>query len=150
LERAESATTTRRHEENRDLRAFVASWQIVAIGFLVWALGPFLTVAGHDTGLKLPETLVRWVPFVANARMPGRAMSGVFLALAVLLGIRLARARGPLERPALQWLLVGVLAFEYWDAPVPITRLDVPAVYRRLAASPPGAVCEVPFGIGDG
>ena len=28
--------------------------------------------------------------------------------------------------------------------------LDRPAVYEALAAAPPGAVCEVPFGIGDG
>jgi len=129
-----------------DLRA----WRIVAVGFLLWALGPFLTIAGHDTGLKLPETIVRYVPFVANARMPGRAMVGVFMAAAVLLAARISAADGRLERPAMQWLLVGVLAFEYWDAPVPLTRLDTPAVYRQLATSPPGAVCEVPFGIGDG
>ena len=44
----------------------------------------FLVVAGFDTGLKLPEILARFVPFVANARMPGRAMVVVFMALAVL------------------------------------------------------------------
>ena len=44
--------------------------------FLVWALGPFLLIGGFDTGLKLPEILARFVPFVANARMPGRAMVG--------------------------------------------------------------------------
>ena len=31
-----------------------------------------------------------------------------------------------------------------------MTALDRPPVYAALAAAPPGAVCEVPFGIGDG
>ena len=31
-----------------------------------------------------------------------------------------------------------------------LTPLDSPAVHRALAAAPSGAVCEVPFGIGDG
>jgi len=135
------------HEEAR-------RWRVVAGGFLLWALGPFLTIAGRDTGLKLPETLVRYVPFAANARMPGRAMVGVYLAGAVLIGIEMARAagtgRGALARPAVQWLLVGLLVFEYWDAPVRLTPLDVPPVYQRLATLAPGAVCEVPLGIGDG
>jgi hypothetical protein len=121
-------------------------WRIVAVAFGVWALGPFLTVAGFDTGLHLPEALLRFVPFVANARMPGRAIVGVFLAIAVLAGSRLSRVR----RPGGQWLLVALVAFEFWDAPIPLTMLDRPPVYAALAASAPGAVCEAPFGIGDG
>jgi hypothetical protein len=46
--------------------------------------------------------------------------------------------------------VIAVVAFEYWDAPIHLTALDRPAVYEALAAAPPGAVCEVPFGIGDG
>ena len=42
------------------------------------------------------------------------------------------------------------MGFEFWDSPIPLTVLDRPAVYEVLAAAPPGAVCEVPFGIGDG
>ena len=131
----------------------VRPWRTVAIVFLAWALGPFLTVAGFDTGLKLPELLARFVPLVANARMPGRAMVVVYMALAVLVASGMARAAGGpawLKRPAMQWLVIGVVAFEYWDAPIPLTPLDRPAVYQALAAAPPGAVCEVPFGIGDG
>src|SRR6185503_19827679 len=121
--------------------------------FLAWALGPYLIVGGFDTGLKLPEILARFVPLVANARMPGRAMVAVYMALAVLVASGMARAAGApawLQRPAAQWLVIAVVAFEYWDAPIPLTVLDRPAVYGALAAAPPGAVCEVPFGIGDG
>jgi hypothetical protein len=125
-------------------------WRIVAVAFALWALGPILTIAGFDTGLKLPPTLLRYVPFVANARMPGRAMVGVFMALAVLVGAELSSASGWWRKPAAQWLLIALVAFEYWDAPIALTPLDRPAVYEALAGAPPGAVCQAPFGIGDG
>ncbi len=125
-------------------------WRVVAAAFAVWALGPFLTIGGFDTGLRLPETLARFVPFVANARMPGRAMAGVFMAVAVLIAIRLSRAAGTLRLPAMQWLLIALVGFDFWDAPIPLTALDAPAVYQALAAAVPGAVCEAPFGVGDG
>jgi hypothetical protein len=64
-----------------------------AAGFAIWALGPILTVGGFDTGLKLPAILLRYVPFVANARMPGRAIVGLFMALAVLAGVELRLGR---------------------------------------------------------
>ena len=56
-------------------------WKMVLVVFAVWALGPFLTVAGFDVGLPLPQALARFVPLVDNARMPGRAMVCVYLAL---------------------------------------------------------------------
>ena len=123
-------------------------WKFVLAVFIIWALGPFLMVAGVSVGLPLPEALARFVPLVDNARMPGRAMVGVYLALAVLMGLRLA---GPGFRPALQWSLVALLAFDYLNAPIRLTRLDRPVVYQRLAAIDDGApMIEVPFGIGDG
>ena len=128
----------------------IRTWAIIAIAFGLFALGPFLLIGGFDTGLKLPEILLRFVPFAANARMPGRAMSGVYLAIAVLIAIAVSGAAGRWRSPALQWLLVGLVAFEFWDAPIRLTPLDRPAVYAALAGSPAGAVCEVPFGIGDG
>ena len=141
---------TRGTLRHADARHEIRVWRVAAIAFAIWALGPFLTIGGFDTGLKLPEILVRYLPFVANARMPGRAMVGVFMALAVLIGMPLSAATGRLRSPAMQWLLIGLVAFEYWDAPIRLTPLDRPAVYRTLAAAEPGAVCEVPFGIGDG
>jgi hypothetical protein len=69
-------------------------WKAVLIVFAVWALGPFLTVAGFDTALPLPQALARFVPLVDNARMPGRAMVGVYLALSVLMALRMAAVAG--------------------------------------------------------
>ncbi len=47
-------------------------------------------------------------------------------------------------------MLIGAVVFEYWQAPIRLTELDNPSVYAALAHAQPGAVCEVPFGIGDG
>ena len=141
----DSATPARSTARN-DLRV----WRIVAVVFFVWALGPLLVVGGFDTGLKLPAILLRYVPFVANARMPGRAIVIVYMAVGVLLAMQISRARGRLASPTLQWVAIAAVTFEFWTAPLPLTAVDHPAVYRALAAAPPGPVCEVPFGIGDG
>jgi hypothetical protein len=135
-------------------RAEARLWKVVLAVFAVWALGPFLMAAGTNLGLSLPETLARFMPIVDNARMPGRAMVGVYLALAVLMGLRLATMTSgatPAIRPAIQWALLALLALDYLNAPVRLTELDRPIVYQRLAAIDDNApVIEVPFGIGDG
>jgi hypothetical protein len=141
-------------------------WKVVLVVFAMWALGPFLTVAGFDMGLPLPQALARFVPLVENARMPGRAIVCVYLALGVLMALRVAGLAGlkastttdvvptfrsALGRPAVQWALLLVLLLDYLHAPVPLTALDRPAVYEQLATiADSGAVIEVPFGIGDG
>ncbi len=126
-------------------------WKIVLVVFVVWALGPFLTACGYDLGLPLPEALARFVPLVSNARMPGRAMVGVYLALGVLMSLRLAAREGFWKQPAAQWALIGLLALDYLNAPVPLTALEEPVVYQRLASiDDEGPVIDVPFGIGDG
>src|SRR6185369_15820217 len=89
-------------------------WRMVAAGFAIWALSPILTIGGFDTGLKLPAILLRYVPFVANARMPGRAIVGLFMALAVLAGVELGSGRRWWRTPLAQWLIIAIVAFEYW------------------------------------
>jgi len=135
-------------------------WKIVLVVFAIFALGPFLTFGGHDLGLPLPQALARFIPLVDNARMPGRAMVMVYLALGVLMALRLAGLSKRREQsgrvsafasPAAQWALVALLAVDYLNAPIPLTALDRPAVYQHLASiDDNGAVVEAPFGIGDG
>ena len=148
-------------------------WKVVLIVFAIWALGPFLTIGGLDTGLPLPQALARFVPLVGIAWMPGRAMVCVYLALGVLMALRVAGwlacalrpkpttkvydSVGRLRSPASaglalpQWALIALLALDYLHAPIPLTALDRPAVYEQLASiTDNGAVIEVPFGIGDG
>ena len=126
-------------------------WKLVTAVFAIFALGPFLTLAGVDLGLPLPQALARFVPLVENARMPGRAMVGVYMSLGVLMALRLAALEGGWNRPAAQWALIALLAVDYLNAPVPLTALDRPSVYEHLASiDDVGSVIEVPFGIGDG
>lgn len=137
-------------------------WKVVLIVFAIWAVGPFVTLAGVDMGLPLPQALARYVPLVENARMPGRAMVCVYLALGVLMALRLAGSQLPVagsksfsyRLPATSYRLAGLivlLVLDYLHAPIPLTALDRPAVYEQLATiSDSGAVIEVPFGIGDG
>jgi hypothetical protein len=150
-------------------------WKVVLVVFALWALGPFLTIAGFDAGLPLPQALARFVPIVENARMPGRAMVGVYLALGVLMVLRMAGLKpcatddatgeaGLKPRatddavsvaqgfsPGYAWVVLVLLAIDYLPAPIPLTALDRPAVYEQLGKiDDAGAVIEVPFGIGDG
>ena len=68
-------------------------WATIGLVFLLWALGPFLNIGGVNTGLVLPQTLIRFVPLAANARIPGRAMILVYLVLAMLVAMALTSLR---------------------------------------------------------
>ena len=68
-------------------------WAAIGAIFLVWAFGPHLNVFGRATGMILPETVLHWIPVVSNARMPGRAIVVVDLAVAVLGAVALAAWR---------------------------------------------------------
>jgi hypothetical protein len=120
-------------------------WIAVALAFFVWALGPYLTVAGTNTGLILPETVLHYVPIASNARIPGRAMVMVYLSVAMLLAIATSSLRPKAAG------IVGVLILvDFLSAPIPLYRLEQPAIYDELARQGPGAVLELPLGAGDG
>ena len=124
-------------------------WLLVTLVFAVWALGPYLTIFGFNTGLPLPNTLLRFIPVASNARIPGHATAYVCLAASVLLAMAIASSR-QLQSP---WRLAGLAAFvlvDFWAAPLPTFALERPAVYSQLAAMPDGAVLEIPLGIRDG
>lgn len=117
--------------------------------FLVWALGPWLTVAGLDTGLMLPANLFGLVPLLSNARMPGRAIVVTVLA-ASLLSARIIAAASPRFKVPLATLAACLLLADGLPAPFPLIALDTPRIYRTLAAQGAGSVCELPMGLRDG
>jgi hypothetical protein len=136
---------------HRDTRA-VRQWSTIGLVFFVWALGPHLMVLGRNTGMILPGAFLRYIPIVNNARIPGRAMVVVSLAVALLGAVAAARwrpARG--RRPLVLAALALCLVAESLPAPFPVTRLSAPALYQTLRDRPEaGAVCELPFAVRDG
>lgn len=132
------------------LRARAARrWLTVGSVFFLWALGPRLTAFGFNTGLLLPATLVRFVPIVANARIPGRAIVVVYMAASVLLAMALAATRGA-DRRWVHWAIGAVTLLDFAASPFPLFALDQPRLYLELASLPEGAVIDAPFGVRDG
>ena len=73
----------------------------------------------------------------------------VYLAVALVLAVALA-AR-PIERRRRAAALLGLaILVEFVAIPLPLTRLDQPPFYQRLAAMPAGAVIDLPLGLRDG
>jgi len=126
------------------------AWGWLLIVFFVWALGSFLSVAGWNTGLVLPAALLRHVPIVSNVRMPGRAIVMVYLAIAMLSALAVAAMPARRRRSMVPLFLVLVAA-DYASAPIPVWRVEIPAVYRALAERRDGGpLLEVPVGVRDG
>jgi hypothetical protein len=126
-------------------------WVVPLMAFGIWAAGPFLQIAGHGSPLWLPAVLLRWVPFVANARIPARAIVVVYLACAMLAAFGSRRLLEDRRRRPLFATLVGLVLLDYAPARMPITFPSRPATIERLAAGRvSGAVLEVPFGLRDG
>jgi len=132
--------------------AGVREWIVIASVFFVWALGSHVHVAGWNTGLITPAAVVRWIPFVSNARMPGRAMVVVYLALGMLSAVALdawpRAGRVPLLLPVLAAVLVSV---DFLSAPFPIASMTCPRIYESIRESAAaGSVAELPMSVGDG
>jgi hypothetical protein len=135
-----------------DSSRVVRQWLVIGLIFFVWALGPHLMAFGQNSGLILPQALLRYVPLLDNARIPGRAMVVAYLALAVLAALAAAEWRRRSRQGLLAVIAVafGVIA-DYLPAPFPLVRMNYPAVYEKLRdRMEPGALCELPLGIRDG
>ena len=130
----------------------VRQWTVIGLVFFVWALGPHLKAFGMNTGMILPQAMLRYIPIVNNARMPGRAMVVVTLGLAALASVFVARWRpSAIGRRAALAALAMFLVVESAPLPIPVVSLVVPQLYQTLRDRPEaGAVLELPLGIRDG
>ncbi len=124
------------------------AWIWIAVFFFVWSCGAYLTIAGIDTGLPLPQALARFIPIVSNARMPGRAFVAVQLAAAVLCAIAVAR---------MGWkgvAIAGLVALAVADGAVARPMYKLPGADSVDKAIAEGAlhqaVVELPLGVRDG
>ena len=131
----------------------VQAWTAIGLLFFVWALGSHLHAFGWNTGAILPGTLLRFVPIVSNARMPGRAIVMVYLALAVLSAIAIADWRKRSRYTQLLPLLLGLsICVDFMSAPFPTTPVDCARTFWTLRTQYPltGAVAVLPLGLADG
>lgn len=122
---------------------------LMAAFFFVWALGPWLTIAGHRTGVLLPANFLGFVPILSNARIPARAIVVAVLAMSMVAAY--VTAALPARRRAL-WAgcATAFILIDCLPAPFPTIPLETPALYHTLAASPAGAIVELPLGLRDG
>jgi hypothetical protein len=87
---------------------------------------------------------------ISNARIPGRAIVVVMLALSLACGAALATLSGS-RRRIVAAITVVVMAIDFLPAPFELTRTDVPSIYRQLSAvSSDAVVCALPLGVRDG
>jgi len=118
------------------------------------ALGPFLHIAGVNTQIPLPWSLLRYVPVLGLVRSPGRFVVIVTMMVAVLLAQALAHlGRQRPERRRLWLTAVAILiGIELVPGPRTLYSAEIPALYRTIAADPrPDVrVLELPVGLRDG
>ncbi len=129
-------------------------WLIVALGGLLFALGPYLDLNG--TRLELPYALLHRV-LGDQYRTPMRFMTPAVLALTMLIALTLDDLSGRLKwdsvrRRAVAVALGFLLVFDYRLAePFPITIMPDFQAYREIAAAPGDfAVLEIPIGVRSG
>lgn len=127
-------------------------WTLVGGVFFIWALGSLVHAAGRNIAMIGPEFLLRYVPLAANARMPGRAMVVVYLALAMLAAVGISQWRTSFRRPTTTMLIFGgVVLADFMVAPFPLAAVDCPTIYYTLRDRPErGTLAELPLGLGDG
>lgn len=118
----------------------------------VTALGPFVHVAGWNTYVPTPWTLLRYLPVVGAARMPTRLTILVMLGIAVLFAYAVRALAQRTSRPLLTAaVLAGLLLVELYPGPRVLFPVQIPRFYAVLAAdSRPVGVLHLPTGLRDG
>lgn len=130
-----------------------AGWIWLTIGFAALSLGPFVYVAGLNTHIPGPWSLLRYVPLIGSARTPTRFAIVAALGLAVLLAGALAALgrRYPQHRRLMTAVVGLMLILELAPAPRTLYSASVPDLYKIVARDPrPVRLLQLPFGIRDG
>ena len=128
-------------------------WTALTIGFGLMVLGPFIQVAGVNTYIPTPWTILRYVPVIGEARMPSRFAVVMVMGLSVLLAMALSALadRDRRRRPMILIATGLALAFELLAVPRTLYSAEIPAIFRTIAADPrPVRVLNLPFGVRDG
>jgi hypothetical protein len=137
-----------------------AGWRpsLLRVGFTVFyallALGPFVHVAGVDTLVPMPWSVLRYVPILGLVRSPGRFIVLATMCVVVLLAQALAHLgrRYPERRRQILAATCVLLAFELVPVPRTLYSAEIPALYQTIARDPRPQirVLELPVGVRDG
>ena len=115
-----------------DLRIRVAS--ITGVVILVLSLGPWLHIGKAPLHIPLPWLALGKLPLLTDV-LPGRLTVFVWLAVAVVVAIVIARAIRLAPRPAARWLLtVGASLILLLPAPLARAPFTTPAFFRNWAS----------------
>jgi hypothetical protein len=129
-------------------------WIAFTAAFALLALGPFVHIAGVNTYVPGPWSLLRYVPVVGLARAPSRFAVVAALGVSVLLGYALTamRSRWPGRWQAGLPVVIAMLAFELLPAPRPLYDATAPSVYSLIRQNPDEStrLLELPGGVRDG
>lgn len=128
-------------------------WMLLTTAFAALSLGPFVHVAGVNTYVPGPWSLMRYVPLVDAARTPTRFSIVAALGLAVLLAGALAALgqRFPHRRRLMAAAAGALLVVELAPMPRTLYSAEVPTIYDVIARDPRQVrVLELPFGVRDG
>ena len=130
-----------------------SGWVWLTAAFAALSLGPFVYVAGVNTYIPGPWSLLRYVPIIDAARTPTRFSIVAALGLAILFAGALAALgrRYPRQRRLVVATVGIILIAELLPAPRTLYSASVPAFYHTIAADPrPVRVLQLPFGVRDG
>ncbi len=131
-------------------------WLALLVLMLLLALGPSLHVAGHNTGLPLPFTLIRDLPGIRSAQRPSHFAVIAVLMLSILAAYgfvwlsRRMTARGSAMFAA--GVVTLILAVDAYAGPMTLVRRTIHPFYATLppppvdaTGRPTGAIMPLPL-----
>ncbi len=146
---------------NQRQRHESTSYALLAIAFVILALGPFPLWNGRIINeMKLPYAwMYHWVPGFTRFVIPARAFLGTIFCLAILAGRGaetisdgIARHVRRIPQTAIELLITalllwGFVATGYQGLSLPQTASRVPSIYKTIRAEPePFALLDLPTG----
>jgi hypothetical protein len=138
--------------------SFSTKLSLIAVGFIVLSLGPFMKVLGFAGNIE-PYSLFSWMPFFRAARVIARLGLGALLFCSLISSIgmnyllRAERIRGRRRAKIIGVILIGLVLFEIIPTiPYPLTdpALHSNYVYVWLSNQPGTfGILEYPVSYGD-
>ena len=120
-----------------------ARWWWITGGFAALTLGPFMHVAGYNTHIPGPWSLLRYAPMIGIARTPSRFAIVTALGLTILMVGALVSigARWPRRRRLILSAATILLLVELWPAPRTLYSAEISPIYDTIAADPRPISC---------